>query len=95
MWEFLQTPTAQVIISLAVLAVLVVLGVYVVLRFRGFSDEDRQSARETYTNFREMHEQGDISEAEFRKLKTVLGKQMEDELNNSGDEDEEHSQGLV
>ena len=49
MWEFLQTPTAQVIISLAVLAVFVVIGVYVVLRFRGFSDGDEQSIQETFT----------------------------------------------
>jgi uncharacterized membrane protein len=83
--EFLQTPTAQVILSLAVLAILVVIGVYVVLRFRGFSDEDEQSANQTYTNFREMYEQGDISEAEFRKLKTALGKQMEEELKSTGD----------
>ena len=85
MWDFLQTPVAQLIISLAVLAILVVIGVYVVLRFRGFSDDDRPSAQDTFTNFREMHEQGDISDAEFRKLKTVLGKQMEEELNNTGD----------
>jgi len=83
--EFLQTTTAQVIISLAVLAVFVVVGVYVVLRFRDFSDGDEQSAHDTYTNFREMHDEGDISEAEFRKLKTVLGKQMEDELNSKDD----------
>jgi uncharacterized membrane protein len=83
--EFLQTTTAQVIISLAVLAVFVVVGVYVVLRFRDFSDRDEQSAHDTYTNFREMHDEGDISEAEFRKLKTVLGKQMEDELNSKDD----------
>lgn len=87
MWEFLQTPTAQVIISLAVLAVLVVLGVYIVLRFRGFSDEDRHTSQDTYTNFREMYEQGDISDAEFRKVKTALGKQIEEDLSNSDDED--------
>ena len=85
MSEFLHTTTAQVIISLAVLAVFVVVGVYIVLRFRGFSDGDKQSAHETYTNFREMHDQGDISEAEFRQLKTVLGKQMEDELDSKDD----------
>ena len=84
MSEFLHTPTAQVILSLAVLAVFVVIGVYVVLRFRGFSDEDEQSANQTYTNFREMYEQGDISDAEFRKLKTVLGRQIEEELDNTG-----------
>lgn len=85
MSEFLHTPTAQVILSLAVLAVFVVIGVYVVLRFRGFSDEDEQTAHKTYANFREMYEQGDISDAEFRKLKTALGKQMEEELSNTDD----------
>ena len=38
------------------------------------------------TNFEELHNRGDISEAEFRKLKTVLhDKVQHEELNKDGE----------
>lgn len=80
MLEFLRTPTAQAVIAVAMLAVLSMVGYYIVLRFRGHSGEDRQSASEWLTNYRELHRQGDISDAEYRTIKTVLGDQLQKEL---------------
>ena len=81
MKQFLLSTPAQLVIWLTVLAVLVVIGGYIVGRFRGRSDDGRQTANDLLTNFREIHEQGGIDQAEFRNIKTVLGVQLQRELN--------------
>jgi hypothetical protein len=80
MLEFLRTPTAQAVIAVAVLAALSMVGYYVVLRFRGRTGEDRQSASDWLSSYRELHQQGDISDAEYRTIKTVLGDKLQKEL---------------
>lgn len=87
MLKLLTTPQAQTVIWLAVLAILSVVGIYVVKRFRDQSGEDGPQANELMTNFREMHLRGDIDEKEFRQLKTVLGTQLQDELSESDEEE--------
>jgi uncharacterized membrane protein len=85
MQEFLSSTSAQIVIWVTVLLVMLVVGYYLVQRFRGQSDDDRPTTNELLTNFREMSEQGDISDIEFRKLKTVLGDQLKEELTRPGD----------
>ena len=65
---------------MTILLILCSVGFYLVQKYRGQSDKDRPGANEMLTNFGEMREQGDISEFEFRRLKTVLGDQLKDEL---------------
>ena len=71
MQEILQTQTAQVVIGLTGLAMLVALGVYVVLKFRDSSDSTESSA-DLLTKFREMRQEGHINEEEYRTIKTDL-----------------------
>ena len=81
MKQFLLSTPAQLVIWLSVLAVLVAIGGFVVGRLRGRSDEERQTANDLLTNFRELHDQGDIDAVEFRNIKTVLGVKLQRELN--------------
>ena len=67
MLDFLQTTPAQLVIWTAVLAMLVVVGYYLVRRFRDRTDDDRLSANEMLTNFREMHHEGDIDDSEYKQ----------------------------
>ena len=78
--EFLNSTQVQVVIWMTILIIICAVGFYLVQKFRDQSDEDRPGANEMLTNFREMREQGDISEFEFRRLKTVLGDQLKEEL---------------
>ncbi len=73
--------------SLAVLLVILASGLLVVKSFRDRTDEDRQTASELLTKFREMHHDGDISESEFRTIKTVLGQKLHEEFSDGEDED--------
>lgn len=71
MQEFLQSNTAQVVISLAGMAILVALGTYVVLKFRDSTDST-ESDIELLTKFREMRQEGHINEEEYRTIRTDL-----------------------
>ncbi len=69
----------------AVMAALAALGAWIVSRFRGHKEDDQPAASELLTNFRELHEQGELSEQEFRKIKTLLADKLQQELNDKGE----------
>ena len=83
MAEFLSTPLAQITILLTVLAGLATLGLYVLRRFRGGAEEEQPKASEWMTNFRELHTRGGLSDQEYRNIKTLLGDQIQKQLNDN------------
>lgn len=85
MREFLGTPVAQSVIWGCVGVVLILVGVYIVRSFRGRSANDTLTTHDMLTNFRELHQGGDISDEEFRTIKTRLGARLQDELKDTGD----------
>jgi uncharacterized membrane protein len=72
---------AQLLLGVGVLLVLLIVGVMVVQRFRGSAAEKGATAKELITNFQEMHTRGDISDADYRKIKSVLGAQLQSDIN--------------
>ena len=86
LFDFLATPPAQAVIWMTVLACLLMLSYYVVQKFRDHTGDDRQSTNELMTKFREMNREGDITDAEFRTIKTVLREPLQAELKDSRDE---------
>jgi len=50
------------------------IGYYVVKYLRGATSKDDTKAADLTLNFEEMRREGDISEAEFRTIQSVLGK---------------------
>ena len=83
MKDFLLTTPAQLVIWTTVLLVLVAVAWYVVGRFRDHAVDDRLTANELLTNFKELHQQGDINDAEYRTIKTALGAKLRQELEDS------------
>jgi len=67
---------AQVMLWMGVLIGLVVAGVLIVQRFRGGARDSASEAKELAANFEEMHSRGDITEADYRKIKSALGNQL-------------------
>lgn len=65
---------------LATLLVLSVVGAKIVRRFRD-STEETETSSSMLTKFREMRQRGELSEAEFRTIKTTLAVRMQAELN--------------
>ena len=64
------------------LALLVLMAIvsYALGRYRDRIDEDEQGSNEWLDNFHEMHAEGDISDGEFRKVRTVLDENVQKEL---------------
>ena len=79
MWDFLTGPVAQVVLWVVALLVLMAIVSYALGRYRDRIDEDEQGPNEWLDNFREMHAEGDISESEFRKVRTVLDENVQQE----------------
>ncbi|MFP6673466.1 MAG: hypothetical protein VB878_00170 [Pirellulaceae bacterium] len=74
--EYLQQPLPQAVIWTTILVMATIIGGFVVQKFRGQSDNDRLTPNELLTNFREMNQEGNIEDAEFRTIKTVLGPKL-------------------
>ena len=86
MLEVLTSPSGRAVIWVTVFLVVSVIGWFVVLRFRDISGDDNPTSNELLTNFRDLHHEGDISEQEYRTIKTVLRTRVEDELTVSDDD---------
>jgi uncharacterized membrane protein len=84
MASLLRSTEAQAVILLAVLLVLSVVAWYVVARFRDRNSQDT-TASDLLTKFREMHQRGDLNQAEYRTIKGVLAEKIGDELNDGGE----------
>ena len=72
-------------VLLIVTIFLLALGLYLLGKYWGRGGEDRSNRAEDLTNFREMHERGELSDEEFRTIKTQLAGQLQAKVNDSGE----------
>ena len=73
----------QLITGLGLLLGLLIVAVLVVQRFRGGAAEKGSVAKELASNFQEMRSRGDITEADYRRIQSVLGDSLHRELKDS------------
>ena len=84
--KFPSTETlTQVVLALGMLTGLVVVGLVIVQRFRGDAAGKGTSPQELLTNFQEMRSRGDINDADYRRIKSVLGAEIHGELKDGKD----------
>ena len=76
MVEFLQTSGAQLVIGTASLMVMSVIGFYIVQRFRDVA-KSPETTDDLLSKFRDLRQQGNLEEKEFRSIKTVLAARMQ------------------
>jgi len=80
LWESLnkqlQSWPGQLVLGLAILALLVAVSYFVLRRLRGSAVGNDDTPLELLTNFREMKLQGDISDKEFRTIKALLNEKQ-------------------
>ena len=75
----------QAILAVGVLIGLVIVGVLIVQSFRGGAANKGPAANELLANFQEMRSRGDIDDADYRKIKAVLGAELHGELKDDKD----------
>jgi uncharacterized membrane protein len=80
MADLLRHPLCAAALWFAAIFALLALAALVVRRFRGGAVEDRPSANELLTKFRELHARGGLSDDEYRTIKTKLAAQLDAEL---------------
>ena len=84
---FLSGPNlVPAMLWLGVLALFIGIAVFALRRLRERIDKDETAASEMLSNFREMHLQGGLSDAEFRTIKTVLGAKLQREPKDNSDQ---------
>ena len=87
MVELLEGPWYLAIILFATVVALIAVGAYAMSKWRDAIDDDTSSASELLTNFREMHSRGDLTDEEFRTIKTRLSYEIQEEIKNSDNDD--------
>ncbi len=69
----------QVIPAFLALVVLVILSFKLLVKLRDFSKDSSATPQDLVANFEEMRLEGDLSDAEFRRIQSVLGKKQASE----------------
>ena len=83
--EVFRNHLPELTAGLAVLFLIVLLGVYLLRRFRDRAGEDGNEPGQLLTKFGEMHSRGDLSETEYRTIKTVLATEAQNELKSTAE----------
>jgi hypothetical protein len=77
----LQQHYFDLAVSLGVLLLVAGAGAYLLRRFRDRAGEDGTPRCDLLTKFGEMRSRGDLSDMEYRTIKTVLAASFQNELN--------------
>jgi uncharacterized membrane protein len=85
MGRFWEADAESLVLWVAVLAVLVTVAWYLIGKIRPKSAQKERRASEWLSKCRESHSQGELSDEEFRTIKTNLAAQLQEELNDNGD----------
>jgi hypothetical protein len=84
-WDrFWSLGPEKLVLWLAVLAAMIAVGAYLILKIRPKTVQNEPAASELLSKFRELHSQGELSDEEFRTIKTTLSAQLQQELKGSG-----------
>ena len=84
MERFWETEAEWLILWLAVLAILVAVACYVIGKIHPKTVQKERKASQWLSKCRESHSQGELSDEEFRTIKTNLAAQLQDELSDNG-----------
>lgn len=85
MFQFLSTPTAQIILGLAGIAAVVAVGIYLIARVRSEWIESKPETSELIANFRQLRETGELTDKEYRTIKGMLADKLARELKDRGE----------
>jgi len=76
----------ELVVWLALLAILIALGVYVISKIRPHSAQQEQDTHELMSKFRELHSRGGLSDEEYRTIKSTFTEQLRQQLNDDDGE---------
>ena len=80
MWDFLSNPYGQITVWGGVGVVLVALAVYLIRRFPKGAEGDKPPTSDMMDAMRDLHVRGQLSDDEYRSIKTKLAARLKAEL---------------
>lgn len=80
-----KTELEWLIVWLAVLAILVALARYVTGKIRPMTEKKERAVSQWLSKCGDLHSRGELSDAEFRTIKTTVATQLQDELSDNGE----------
>ncbi len=80
-----KTELEWLILWLAVLAILVAIARYVTEKIRPKTEKKERAASQWLSKCGDLHSRGELSDAEFRTIKTTVATQLVDELSDNGE----------
>jgi len=83
MGRFWQFEPEWLVLWLAALAMLVTVAWYVIGKIRPKSIQKERRGSQWLSKFRESHSKGELTDEEFRTIKTTLSARLQDELNDN------------
>jgi len=86
MQRLLEAEAEELVLWIAGLAVLLAVAIYVIDRVRGTPAQHEPTASQLMSKCRESHSRGELSDEEFRTIKTKLGLQLQEESKADGGE---------
>ncbi len=81
--RFWQSGPEWLVLWLAALAILVTVAWYVIGKIHPKSIQKERKTNECLSKFRESHSKGELTDEEFRTIKTTLAAQLQDELSDN------------
>jgi uncharacterized membrane protein len=85
MERFWKTELESLILWFAVLAILVAIACYLTGKIRPKTVQKEHATSQWLSKCRDLHSQGELSDKEFRTIKTTLATHLQDELNDNGE----------
>jgi hypothetical protein len=73
------------VLGMAVLAALLAVAAYIIAKIRAEPAKKEPEASQWLSKYSDLHSKGGLSDEEFRTIKTKLAAQLQDELNDNGD----------
>ncbi len=82
--QYLQLALAVFLLAVCILGL--ALTVHFLRKWREYSDEDQHGSNSMLSKFREMHSRGELSDEEFRKIKTDIRARIQEPVTVSEDD---------
>ena len=83
--RFWEAVPERLVLWIAVLAILVAVAIYLIGKIRPKTVQKERQTSQWLLKCRELHSRGELSDEEFRTIKTTLAEQFQDELNDNGE----------
>ena len=86
--EFLRVHLPQIMLWVAIGVVLLAVGVFIIRRFPKGEEDDKLVTSDMMDAFRDLHARGQLSDDEYRSIKTKLATRLKEELAKPDEESE-------